>query len=45
MKLIDCDIIQDLLPSYNDKISSKSTNDLVEEHLQKCENCRMVLKI
>ena len=44
MKLIDCDIIQDLLPSYNDKISSKSTNNLVEEHLQKCENCRMVLK-
>lgn len=43
MKSINCDIIQDLLPSYNDKISSKSTNNLVEEHLQECENCRMVL--
>lgn len=44
MKSIDCDIIQDLLPSYNDKISSTSTNNLVEEHLKECENCKMVLK-
>ena len=43
MKKIDCDIIQDLLPSYSDKIASKSTNNLVEEHLQKCDNCRKVL--
>lgn len=44
MKEIDCDIIQDLLPSYNDKISSKSTNNLVEEHLQNCKNCKRVLE-
>ena len=43
MKEINCEIIQDLLPSYSDKISSKSTNELVERHLQKCENCREVL--
>ena len=43
MKL-ECDIIQDLLPSYSDKISSKATNKLVEEHLKQCENCKNVLK-
>lgn len=44
MKSIECDIIQDLLPSYSDKISSKATNKLVEEHLKQCENCKTVLK-
>lgn len=39
MKQIKCDVIQDLLPSYCDKISSKETNMLVEEHLQSCSNC------
>lgn len=43
MKEIDCDIIQDLLPSYVDKISSKSTNNLVEEHIQECCNCKNIL--
>lgn len=40
MKSINCDIIQDLLPSYCDKVSSKGTNLLVEEHLSTCANCR-----
>jgi len=44
MKKIECDIIQDLLPSYSDKISSKATNKLVEEHLQQCKNCKSVLE-
>jgi len=43
MKQIDCDIIQDLLPSYSDKISSAATNKLVEEHLKKCKKCVTVL--
>ena len=44
MKIIECDIIQDLLPSYSDKISSNATNKLIEEHLQECKNCRVVLE-
>ena len=44
MKKIECDIIQDLLPSYSDKISSKATNKLVKEHLQQCKNCKIVLE-
>lgn len=39
VELLDCDIIQDLLPSYNDKISSDSTNKLVARHLKQCKNC------
>lgn len=42
VELLDCDIIQDLLPSYNDKISSESTNKLVEKHLKQCKNCTNV---
>lgn len=40
---IDCDVIQDLLPSYNDKILSNSSNKLVEKHLEKCKKCSDVL--
>ncbi len=43
MKNINCDIIQDLLPSYIDKTSSKASNELVENHLKKCEICSTVL--
>lgn len=43
MKEINCDIIKDLLPGYIDKTSSESTNKLVREHLQKCQNCSIVL--
>lgn len=42
VELLDCDIIQDLLPSYNDKISSDATNKLVERHLKQCKNCTNV---
>ncbi len=44
MKSINCNVIQDLLPNYCDKISSKETNLLVEEHLVTCTNCREKLK-
>ncbi len=44
MKKINCAIIQDLLPSYCDKISSNETNLLVEEHLRSCSNCKQTLE-
>jgi hypothetical protein len=37
---IKCDVIGDLLPSYIDKLTSESSNELVEEHLNKCKNCK-----
>ena len=44
MKQINCDVIQDLLPSYSDKVSSNVTNKLVEEHLKNCKKCNIALK-
>ena len=43
MKQINCDVIQDLLPSYSDKVSSDATNKLVEEHLKNCKKCNIAL--
>lgn len=37
---IDCQIIRDLLPLYNDKTASESTVRLVKEHLEACPECR-----
>ncbi len=44
MKQVNCEIIKDLLPSYIDNVSSKSTNDLVEEHIKDCKGCQTKLK-
>ena len=40
MKEVNCEIIQDLLPSYIDNICSKSSRTLVEEHLKSCKKCK-----
>lgn len=39
MKEISCDIIRDILPLYVDQVVSEDTKELVEEHLQECEEC------
>ena len=40
----DCKIIQDLLPSYSDDITSQETNNYIEDHLKNCVECRDTLK-
>ncbi len=40
----ECDIIKDLLFSYNDDILSNTSKELVEEHLKNCEECKKVLE-
>ena len=43
MEKMKCDIIQDLIPSYVDKICSDATRECVEEHIADCKECgRMV---
>lgn len=39
MKLL-CDIVQDLLPLYEDELCSSASREAVEEHLRKCPDCR-----
>lgn len=38
----DCKIVQDLLPSYIENLTSKDTNEYVEGHLKTCEDCTSV---
>lgn len=38
-----CSVIQDLLPLYLDKICSEESKQMVEEHLEECENCNRML--
>lgn len=40
----ECELIQDLLPLYQDCVCSNSSKIAVEEHIRKCENCRNVMK-
>lgn len=40
---ITCDIIQDLLPLYEDDVLSEDSRQLVQEHLAGCEKCRQNL--
>lgn len=39
-ELITCDVIQDLLPLYEDECCSEESKKIVENHLKECESCR-----
>lgn len=38
----ECEIIKDLLPNYIDKLTSRETNEFIEEHIKTCENCKKI---
>ncbi len=40
----ECKIVQDLLPSYIDNLNAKETKDYVDEHLEKCQECKKMLE-
>ena len=40
----ECKIVQDLLPSYVDKLTNEETNQYIEEHLKECKECQKVLE-
>jgi len=44
MKEVECEVIKDLLPKYSNKISSKETNKIIEEHIKDCPDCAKVLE-
>ena len=43
MSKISCDVIKDLLPLYVDKVASRDSRALVDEHIAVCDECREVL--
>lgn len=42
MEKLPCEIVQDLLPSYTDGLTSEKTNQAVSSHLETCESCRNI---
>lgn len=42
--MMECGIIKDLLPSYIDGLTSDVSNHMIEEHLEKCAECREYLE-
>ena len=44
MEKIDCNIIRDLLPLYEDSVASQETQELVRTHLADCPACREELR-
>lgn len=42
---LPCEMIQDLLPSYIEGLTSDVTNTIVEKHIAECEHCKNVLEI
>ena len=40
---IPCDTVRDLFPSYIDKLTSDTTNQLIEEHIAGCATCSDIL--
>lgn len=44
MSKIPCEMIQDLLPSYIDELTSDVTNREMEAHMMECEQCKNVLE-
>ena len=40
MTKIPCEVIKDLLPSYIDGLTDPVTNEIIEEHLSTCTECR-----
>ena len=39
-----CEIIEDLLPLYQDKVCSDASTQLVEKHLKECSKCAKLAK-
>ncbi len=38
----ECKIVQDLLPNFIEKVTTKETNDYIENHLKTCEECQKI---
>ncbi len=39
----ECEIVRDLLPLYAEGLTSASSNELIEEHIRTCNECRELL--
>lgn len=37
---LDCEVVEDLLPSYVDQLTHEKTTQLIQEHLENCISCQ-----
>ena len=42
---MNCNIINDLMPSYIDSICSKETGAAIEEHIEHCQECKKTMQL
>lgn len=42
--MINCKIIQDLLPNYIEKLTSEETNNYIQKHLKGCKECNEIFE-
>lgn len=40
---LTCEVVQDLLPSYVDHLTSDVTNTAIVSHVKNCDDCRRIL--
>lgn len=40
---VSCDVIKDLIPLYLEGMASEDSNELVEKHVEECEECKQYL--
>ncbi|WDV46856.1 zf-HC2 domain-containing protein [Clostridiaceae bacterium M8S5] len=41
---MECNVILDLLPLYEEGLCREETNEIIDKHLQECEYCREIKK-
>ena len=44
MTKLPCEVVRDLFPSYMDELTSRVSNEMIEDHLKDCRECREVLE-
>jgi len=40
----NCNIVQDLLPNFIEKLTKEETNNFIKEHLKECNECKIILE-
>lgn len=40
----ECKIVQDLLPSYMEKLTKEETNQYIEKHIKECNHCQKIFE-
>ena len=42
MEKLSCEIVRDLLESYQEELVTDNTNKMITQHLKECEECRKI---